>query len=401
MKRALLLLGVVLPGAALFCRTAVAQVEMVDPLAITDLLTGDSPEQRDQKAWKAWLETRVTPLAGEPTQAIAAVQQFLTEHPRLDPNVGVRVAVRLAELWNKGAKNPDKALETYQLAFDAYRVHPAAVDLLTQHAQLLLALKRPNEAEELLQDSAVAIRGGWGYLAFGALQAWVRALQEQNKDEQAIALMQSTLLEYPELWEVKGLQANGRFQEPLSQALLEGEKQSEALSWAKLRWMLSAYDAESIDLASRMLVKVWSGVEPDKSGLKGFAGAQKDASVANPLREVALPPLPVGAKPMGEMLQRWGGPQQTGYRVSLLLWAGAPREAMLEAQKLWESKNPAQSAQGALQVARVFKAVDLNLTRANAFLAFAKSKTGENSIDEFLRETAPNDAGKVAGGGAR
>ena len=48
MKRALLLLPLGLLCAALPCRTAVAQVEMFDPTAITDLLTNDSPEQRDE-----------------------------------------------------------------------------------------------------------------------------------------------------------------------------------------------------------------------------------------------------------------------------------------------------------------------------------------------------------------
>ncbi|MDQ3814358.1 MAG: hypothetical protein M3347_10455, partial [Armatimonadota bacterium] len=171
----------------------------------------------------------------------------------------------------------------------------------------------------------------------------------------------------------------------LTDTLLKQKREAEALSWAKLRWMSAPYETDPIDRASRLLVKVWSAVDPERQGLQGFAEAQKDSSKPNPLREVKLPP--VDEKALQDRLAHLGsGAGAASERIALHIWMGAWDKAMLEAQKLLENKDTA--TQGALEAARTFKAHDLNLQRANAFLTWLKTKEGPNPIDEFLKEQA-------------
>ncbi len=63
---------------------------------------------------------------------------------------------------------------------------------------------------------------------------------------------------------------------------------------------------------------------------------------------------------------------------------------MQRAQDVW-LKDP-QSAKGAQEVGRVFKAADLSPTRGNAFVAYVTGGGEVNPLKEFLLEHA---AGKV------
>jgi hypothetical protein len=69
--------------------------------------------------------------------------------------------------------------------------------------------------------------------------------------------------------------------------------------------MVAPYEADAIDRASRMLVKVWSARDPDKKQLDEFAKAQKDATVANPLAAMPLPLIYARRKVMDSDLNGW------------------------------------------------------------------------------------------------
>ena len=64
-------------------------------------------------------------------------------------------------------------------------------------------------------------------------------------------------------------------------------------------------------------------------------------------------------------------------------WGSVGLAAMREAQKWLNTKGSEKT--GALEAVRVFKAHDLNLLRATAFLKWLKDKDGANPIDEFLK----------------
>ena len=63
--------------------------------------------------------------------------------------------------------------------------------------------------------------------------------------------------------------------------------------------------------------------------------------------------------------------------------------AMNAAQEAMAEANANQMLQALNEVARVFKAKDLNLVRGNQFLEFAKSGEGVNPLDGFWEEVQP------------
>jgi len=152
-----------------------------------------------------------------------------------------------------------------------------------------------------------------------------------------------------------------------------------------LRFVCAPYEADAIDRASRMLLKVWSAKDPEKKQLDEFARAQKDNAIANPLAAVSLPPVDekLVAERLSRLTQSSEGARERG---TLLLWLGDDKAAMRQAQK-WLQLRGAEKT-GAFEACRVFKAHDLNLQRANAFLGWLKAKEGPDPVQEFLKEEA-------------
>ena len=153
--------------------------------------------------------------------------------------------------------------------------------------------------------------------------------------------------------------------------------------------MAVPYNADAIDRASRMLVKVWTQIEPDKKGVTAFSAAQKDASKPNPLQEVKLPEVDAAAL-QGRLASLPAGSDGAPDRVIFLISGNRLADAMREAQTLL--KNPNTAEKGALEAARVFKAADLNLLGANAFLKYLQKPTGDDPIAAFLQNQAKTGA---------
>ena len=170
----------------------------------------------------------------------------------------------------------------------------------------------------------------------------------------------------------------------MARVLIEQEKNAQALSYAKLAWMLAEFKTQSINDATKALLEVWARSDEGGQKSEAFVAAQTDADAPNPLRDIALPPL--SAADLEAQLART--PSGSEERVTLLLAAGEFRRAMLEARGMM--LNRPDAPEGVEQVARVFKAADGKLVRANAFVAWVKAPEGPNPILAFLREYAPD-----------
>jgi len=64
---------------------------------------------------------------------------------------------------------------------------------------------------------------------------------------------------------------------------------------------------------------------------------------------------------------------------------GEHGDAMLIARRLLLD-NPSKGNVAALEMARVFKAADLNMVRANALLQYMQTGQGINPTDEFFKQ---------------
>ena len=127
---------------------------------------------------------------------------------------------------------------------------------------------------------------------------------------------------------------------------------------------------------------------------RGFGLAQEDTKRKNPLLEVKLPEL--DSEEIEAELKVLQEAQKKGYDaerapriVTLLIALGQLRPAMEEARTLLVKRPSAP--EGVQQIARVFKAADMNLARANQFIAYLDGK-GEDPLPAFMEAGDANKA---------
>ena len=173
-------------------------------------------------------------------------------------------------------------------------------------------------------------------------------------------------------------------------ALVAKKQYAEALRWAKLSYAEAEFSKDAIEKASELPGRVWAG-QGDFVSARGFGLAQEDPKRPNPLRDVKLPEI--NSAEIEAQLKALQGAQKKSYDaerapqiVTLQIALGDLRGAMAEARYLLV-KRP-NAPEGVQQIARVFKAADMNLTRANQFVAYLDGK-GEDPLAAFMEEGDP------------
>ena len=171
------------------------------------------------------------------------------------------------------------------------------------------------------------------------------------------------------------------YYERLFELQMKNGKKDEALTTARVGYCLCSFDQNSIEAMSNLVKKAFAARGEIFRATQFFA-AQEDASKENPLAAIPMPQ--VTQEQLDQMLAACG--QDGRLKAAVYLYAGNFREAMLAAE-LHMAEAPAKDMLMALgQVARVFKAEDLNLVRGNQFLEYAKAGNGTNPLDAFWQE---------------
>jgi hypothetical protein len=382
----------------------------------------------------------------EPQAALLKYREFFAAHPRLHPISGSTLFSSMADLQRNGLKKPEEALDSYNRGLQLYQESPAVVILLAGKAKTLREMGKHQEAAALADEwwSQIREAGRSGHPHFLivapqvlwevtlALEAQVPGAGDKSaergepgeRDEQAgvvvkageatshaarvqwIALLQKSLLEMPVFLDDRKQGVGEWFQGWMFRHLLAGLIQEgraeEALQWGKLYWMTCSYDEKALANATRFLGRAWTALDKDVDVLTFVqaqsAAAGSDAQKNNPLLKVKLPAPNAEA---GEYLhRRWQqlaptvttkSPDVEKARelISLALVAGAMgrAEAMPQAMTTAQAVMNARpgSLDGAREVARVFKAIDLNTVRANAVVAYVNGK-GSNPVPAFFKE---------------
>ncbi|MDQ3812938.1 MAG: hypothetical protein M3347_03200, partial [Armatimonadota bacterium] len=214
-------------------------------------------------------------------------------------------------------------------------------------------------------------------------------LEEQDKTDELIALLTRTLVSFPGAFLDPGPPNWDWIYPQLINALLRRQRPDEALGWVRVRFAMSAYNEDAMTRAMRLLTHTWNMVDPSGRALLSLVATQRDGSQPNPLATVKLP----AADPqlLSAQWARLGQGRSAAHdRINLHILAGDHRAAMIEALRLMTEANAAK--EGALEVCRVFKAADLNLKRANAFLRFFNTGEGDNPLEAFFQEpTSPTE----------
>ena len=120
-----------------------------------------------------------------------------------------------------------------------------------------------------------------------------------------------------------------------------------------------------------------------------FAQAQTDPATLNPLDGVPLPQLDM-APPRAQLADP-NAKLSPVVRLTCLLMVGDYRGAMVLARS--RLVVDVGNHDNALQVARVFKAKDADIARANQFLAYYQAGQGDNPLPAFLKETQAGGTG--------
>lgn len=332
----------------------------------------------------------------EAAAAVADGRAFLAAHPQLPPWERLVVYERMGHhLYFGGPKNAALALEVLDEGLREYPRTEQRLLLAAKKAEVLVAEERLSEAQTMLQELwPVALKGDrrWIHELFSP---YATLLRKQKKYDDLAALLIGLIEARPEVLHWFQTENDRRwywqhrfvpnYAHLLVDALLAAERPDEALRWAKLTYLFSEFRDDHLGQATALLGRAWMSQEMSRVKLEAFVKAQSDPQATNPLREVTTPKWDKTVLSDRLAHARLEG----GERLTLLLLRGDEadwREAMLQARRLvLEDPTGEKGRQGAREVARVFKARDLHLVRANQFLEFFRTGEGQNPIAAFLQ----------------
>jgi hypothetical protein len=309
-------------------------------------------------------------------QAVADARRLLQEHTGdLTPSQTRLVYQEMALAYAKNLKDHTTALTTLEEGLQKLATSPEQFDLLDTKATLLLAAGKPEEARDVLDAAwpqAVAARSTTVLIG-----SYVAALNRCDQGERALEALQQVATARLDLF-------YDDFPPPHMKLLLDQlmthDQAAQAESWAKLSFLLCAYNARSLATVTGWLSSAWMAKYGSPAKVAELTAALRNPDAPSPLREIPLPAL--DAASLGTRADKTTSVPR---RVVLLLALGRDHDAMAAARGLMLDKP--LSEEGILEVCRVFKAHDLNFKRANAFLEFCKTGQGENPVTAFLKET--------------
>lgn len=352
----------------------------------------------DQEKRIDFLDKQLAPhVAKDFPGALASVHQFLEANPNIDPwervfltsAAGISLyfntpAVKRAAIADSALGLLDEGLKEVEAAkYADPNIRARDIREYAEHKlQILIAEKRTPEAAQVLDHYWPLMKSSSDL--FSTMQwcrHWCDIRDQQGQQQQAtqglVTLLEQLLPQRDQFpWDVSLV---------LSEECLRQGKDDEALSWAKVTFMMCSFDDWGIGQATPAVTKCLTANELSVAKANAFAkaNAQVDPSAPNPLDAVPLPKFSTEA--IKAQLADAHADLSPKTRISRLLTIGDYRGAMLLARSQLVADVGNQD--NAREVARVFKAKDAGMARANGFLAFYQQGQGENPVPAFLKET--------------
>jgi hypothetical protein len=328
-----------------------------------------------------------------PSTAVDLVPAFIAANPNMDQGNRIELYRNAAETlyMNVPLATRSQYLEpALKLISDAEALNIASLlyyetdyennirKLKRMRVLLLLREKRWEEAQSHLDSTwEIALRGR------ETMQEWasfaISLLRQQQREAEILPLLHKT-------WHHRLIHQGtpdthlGGF---IAKTLIDVNEEAEALAWGKLAFQLSAYEQNEVQQATDTLASLWAIHDANTINAQDFVKAQENPKHTNPLDKIPSPKLDVTA--IRAMLEdKLLKPSE---RISVLLILGDYHEAMFQARDMLY-ENP-YSAVSLKEVARVFKAKDGDIARANQFVASYQNGQGDNLLKAFLQETKP------------
>ena len=346
------------------------------------------PGQEVQKAYKAARE-RVPQLqkAGQFGDAIGVAEGFLRQH--LDSGTCCRgMAVLVEGILSRDLTDLQKRHEVYDRAFTQFDSAPeyyalGAAGLVRECLWGTGGQARDPAKAAQLADEAIDKLGDRlprdYYLGFNLYLLKVHALRYAKDGQAALAAASDCVLLAP------AMLGNKDFLKALYEAARFTKDPHTQLSVAKLCYVLSDFTEAEVNQATEWVSAALVAAQGPGAALQ-FAKSQDDPETASPLKEVPL--LELGDP---DKLLEAAGAGDRDARISVFLGTGQTAKALTEAtEQMRQSAGaaPQYLADALRNLARCFKAHDLNLIRANQFLEFHRTGAGVNPLPELEGELA-------------
>lgn len=324
----------------------------------------------DQNAFDDSLRHAVALRRDEPQKAVAELRQLAESRTPLTDFQIYNVYNLLSAFQSNDLGDMEAALATVDEGLAKVKSPQILASFYSTKATLLMAANKNDQAEALLADKlppalAAGVSGNMRPL-------YIAVLQKRGKPDMALKLLTQLVEDSIDSKAVMDVVST-----MVDQQLAVGHE-DEAMSYAKLGFVLCDFDDKSAQAAMQVIAKVWTAKFMAPTKVQTMIDAQQDPTKPNPLRDVKLPAIDPA------LLQKHYEAATPAGRISIQIVRGEFRAAMVEARGLMLTQP--QSSAGALEVCRVFKAHDLNLQRANAFLAYMRTGEGSNPVAEFLKE---------------
>ena len=364
---------------------------------------------RDREQWRTYRQ--ITGGGDEASKAAALIAQYqgwIETHPDLHPSVVAEAGIVVSRL-QRGSGDGAGATATLEALWETTKTSDGALSVRAEQAKLIMegagdkagAGARAQALLEPLVERALTGLGKVGGDRFVPANALLyqlsEALKAQSKGAEMAQMARRALLQNPAALAGTLANANGWLYGQTIEALIGDARpgaRGEALRWAKLHWVERSYETRGVSDGARWVAQALLAQPGGNELLAQWAKAQKDPALPNPLQKVELPATEPGA--LAGALDKLGPEaNQRQARVSLLLWMGRERAAMeaaLEGADKLPQNATGERTQVMREVARVFKARDLNIKGANAYLSWAAKPEGTNPLDAFFDATPTNQA---------
>ncbi len=345
------------------------------------------------------------PLKSNPDQARQQLQA-LYQSRVFDPVPAAEIVLQAAQITRTQLNKPEEATKMLEAGWQASQqkidaAKPAGVMYLFALSSALVEEDKNAEAKSLLEANRAAIvaggNSGNGNLELYASQTLQRLADVQDatreagaKPEDTVALLKSSLMQMPVFLDPDRQRSlswtKGWIYDRLMTALANTGHADEALQWGRLFFAESDFSQASIERATNALSGAWVA-QGDLAKVRAFAAAQTGKE-DNPLATVKFPTLDAdalisGVRRIEKWQQQWVSRDRMPTLITLEIARGNWMGAMKVAQGMLQSQPTATD--GPQQIARIFKAKDGSIARANQFLSYLEGKA-KNPLPAFLAE---------------
>ena len=304
---------------------------------------------RDQAMKVLQFINEAFPQTNEGPRALYLLANLVTNNGRVDEGVALYDRLRKEHPGHWTVTSGGVAQYVAQIHAGT-KNHQAVIDTIQD------ALERHDPATNTAAWALAIIRMAQAHVALGQLAEGRKLLDER-------------------IPKCPWLVTRPEFFDTLSGLQIKQKDYAGAQATARAAYAVCRFDEKRIKQAVELVRRVFMGVGNAQAGI-AFIGAQERADAPNPLLDTPLPSLP----PKVRTAFLAASANDPVLRLCSLLYVGDTETALdVAAERMYEAS--AEDAIAAIQdVARVLKAADLSLVRANQFIMFSKTGEGENPL---------------------